>query len=457
MDEVDDGWDFSIHLNGRKGSLAVVERDGMIFDMRKSCQISLLGLLLLLSFNLIILGGCGPENDLPTRVPAAEAVVARPSATLQVVMASVDVPATFTVEPVQVTGHTNIQNGSQLPTLTPSATLVFPTKTATPTPTVTPTATATRYVSKLPDLPPTDELGPSKMGLHVVRNNDPAIMEFVRRSQPAVMKAVDDLGFLAEVKEVSPRTITVGRHGIDGQSYNGDPEEAAQKFVAKYLRIYQLNPAVDYWEGWNEPDPNYDNMIWYSRFEQERVKQMAKHGFRTAIGGFATGVPELDEFQLFLPAIDEAIRHGGVLTLHEYSAPDMTYLYGSPLPGYPAYPDRGSLTFRYRWFYREILEPAGMVIPLIITEAGIDGIIGNRPGPDGLGWVDFQSYWERQGIGKTGVEAFINQLGWYDAGVRQDGYVIGFTVFTAGGFGYWEKYNINSILPELSDYVVNQR
>lgn len=135
----------------------------------------------------------------------------------------------------------------------------------------------------------------------------------------------------------------------------------------------------------------------------------------------------------------------------------MLYLYGSPLPGYPAYADRGSLTFRYRWFYREILEPADMVIPLVISEAGIDGIIGNRPGPAGLGWKDFQTYWEEQGLGTTGIEAYINQLAWYDAGVRQDGYVIGFTIFTAGAISNWTSYDINPILPELANYVVSQR
>ena len=79
-------------------------------------------------------------------------------------------------------------------------------------------------------------------------------MEFVRRAQPAVMKSVDDLGFLAEVKAVSPRTITIGRISIDSQDYSGNPEEAAQRFVAENLEKYRLNPAVDYWEGWNEPD-----------------------------------------------------------------------------------------------------------------------------------------------------------------------------------------------------------
>jgi hypothetical protein len=98
-----------------------------------------------------------------------------------------------------------------------------------------------------------------------------------------------------------------------------------------------------------------------------------------------------------------------------------------------------------------------MLIPLVITEAGIDGIIGNRPGPGGFGWQDFQSYWVQRGFGEDGPQSFINQLAWYDAGVRQDGYVIGFTIFTAGGFGYWEKYDINPILPNLTNYAISQR
>jgi len=309
----------------------------------------------------------------------------------------------------------------------------------------------------MPDLPPSNELGPSKLGIHVIRNNDPAIMEFVRQAQPAVIKAVDDFGFLLEVREASPRTIIVGRHSLDNQTYGGDPERAARDFVSKYLEIYQLNPAVDYWEGWNEPDPNMENMAWYARFEQERVRQLANYGFKAAIGGFATGVPELHEFALFLPAIETAKEYNGILSLHEYGAPDMAYLYGDPLPGYPAYPDRGSLTFRYRWYYREYLEPSGLVIPLVISEAGIDGIIGDRPGPSGLGWSDFSSFWVQQGLGTDGVDAFINQLAWYDSGVRRDGYVIGFTVFTAGAIAQWESYNINRILPELASYVAGQR
>lgn len=336
----------------------------------------------------------------------------------------------------------------------PTSTPVPPT--ATPTPQSTPTPT--RYVSIIPyDLPPSEELGPSKMGLHVIQNNNPAIMDFVRQARPAVMKAVGDFGFLAEVKEASPRTITIGRFPASNQDIAGNPEEAARQFVAEQLSYYEQNPYVDYWEGWNEPDPNMESMSWYARFEQERVRQMAAHGYRAAVGGFSAGVPELDEFALFVPAIRTALEHNGILSLHEYAAPTMDYLYGDPLPGYPAYADRGSLTFRYRWFYREILEPNDLVIPLVISESGIDGIIGGRPGPDGLGWRDFQSYWQEQGRwGSSGVEAYINQLAWYDSGLRQDGYVIGFTIFTAGGGSRWTSYEVNDILPNLAGYAWSQ-
>ena len=111
----------------------------------------------------------------------------------------------------------------------------------------------------------------------------------------------------------------------------------------------------------------------------------------------------------------------------------------------------------YRWFYRDVLEPRGLVVPLVISEAGIDGILGNRPGPDGLGWQDFQSFWVAQGWGPDGQTAFLNQLQWVDNEARQDPYVIGYALFTAGGGRAWDSYELDSFLPRLAEYVVSQR
>jgi hypothetical protein len=408
-----------------------------------------------------LLGACVPETAVPTRAIAAVLPdTSTPTATIDPAL----VPPTWTPDPNSTAdaGGNFTEMTSLGPTFTPTETRFIPTNTPRPTRTNTPTATPlpttpTPYVSFIPDLPPSTDLGPSKMGLHVIRANDANIIEFVKQGKPSVIKALDNFGYLEEVKAASPRTIVVGRINYPKQDYAGSPEEAAQKFVADQLDQYLINTAVDYWEGWNEPDPNLNNMPWYTRFEQERVRLLAQYGLKAAVGGFSTGVPEMDEFALFIPAIETAIEYKGILTLHEYSAPDMTYLYGDPLPGYPAYPDRGSLTFRYRWYYREFLEPMGLVIPLVISEAGIDGIIGNRPGPDGRGWKDFQDYWVAQGWADNGVDAFINQLNWYDNGVREDGYVIGFTIFTAGGHGQWKRYDVNSILPQMIEYMRSQQ
>lgn len=378
------------------------------------------------------------------------------------------VPPTFTPPPPNATIDPRLNfgdNSPMRPTLTPSNTPIFPSRTPTPTPTHTPTNTPTQTpipsatpIGGVGGIPPYLQGDPnrSKLSIHVIANNDARIMEFVRQARPAVIKGVDDFGYLAEVERVSPNTIIVARRDEINQDYSGNPEEAARRYVQSQLRQYQLNPAVDFWEGWNEPDPGLDRMAWYARFEQERVRELARYGFRAAIGGFGAGVPELDEFALFIPAIETAMQYGGILTLHEYSAPLMTQGYGSALPGYPYHDDRGSLTFRYRWFYEELLIPRGLVIPLVISEAGIDGILGNRPGPQGKGWADFQEYAVSQGWGRTGVDAFINQLAWYDGGVRQDNYVLGFTVFTAGPVAQWGPYDIGPILPRMADYVRSQ-
>ena len=370
-------------------------------------------------------------------------------------------PASFTPSPTPILAptRTRLPTPSQFPTRTPHPT---PTRTLTPLPTPTPTATPTETplppspaptLIQLPAAPPQG----SKLGLHVIQNNSPLIMEFVRQARPAVIKAVGDLGWLSEVKTVSPETVTVGRLMADSQDLVGDPKEAARDFVAEQLPDYLLNPGVDYWEGWNEPDPDQD-MNWYAAFEAERVRLLSNYGFRAAVGGFSAGVPEYSQFFHFLPAVEAAMRHGGILSLHEYAAPTYDYLYGDPLPGLPTYPDRGPLALRYRWWYEDILIPRGTIVPLVISEAGIDGIVmsGERPGPTGLGWRDFVDYWEDLGLG-SGTEAYLNQLAWYDFQVQADSYVIGFTLFTAGGGSTWRSYEVNMILPDLTNYVAQTR
>ncbi len=362
----------------------------------------------------------------------------------------------------------------QTPTLTASVTqtkqvlvynLPFISDAATPTPVPTDTpdlATPKPTDTPLPTATPTPawpetmaEPGRSKLGLHVQTNRSPNIMEFVRRVKPRVMKGVDDLGFLAEVKQVSPQTVTIGRFSDVPQTMEGDPVQAARDLVNRYLERYREFPGVDYWEGLNEPVIS-GRMDWFAAFEAERVRYMAEFGLKCAVGAFSTGVPEYSEMAAFLPAIRAAKQYGGIFTLHEYDAPTLYRSVGSGLPDVAAVANRGALALRYRWWYEDFLIPNDLAIPLVISEVGIDGAVGNHPGPQGLGWQDFVDYWRAEGLDPDGATEYLKQLAWYDSEIQKDDYVIGATIFTVGSIGEnWRSFEILDMLRAIAFYLAS--
>jgi hypothetical protein len=289
-------------------------------------------------------------------------------------------------------------------------------------------------------------VGRSKLGLHVTRNSAPEIMDFVEVAQPAVLVGVGDLGWLAEAKELSPGTITLGRFEETAQTMTGDPVVRAQEFVVGHAARYLANPGVDYWLGWNEPGiATAWQMQWYAAFEAERARLMAGLGFKVAVGNFSTGTPEADVFASFLPAIETAKSLGGVLALHEYSAPTMMDGVGLAIPGHEAEVDGGSLTLRYRYWYEHYLAPARLVLPLVVTEAGIDGGVLPVQKPAVGGWRDVEAT-----SAGDGLSSYLGQISWYDDELRRDPYVIGFAVFNAGDAnGKWASFDVT---PELGAF-----
>jgi hypothetical protein len=296
-------------------------------------------------------------------------------------------------------------------------------------------------------------VGRSKLGLHVTRNSSPEIMAFVEVAQPAVLAGVGDLGWLADAKQVSPNTITLGRFEETDQSIGGDPITRAQEFVVGHAARYLANPGVDYWMGWNEPGiDSVWQMDWYASFEAERALLMAALGLQVAVGNFSTGTPEADEFAAFLPAIQAAKTYGGVLALHEYSAPTMMEGVGLAIPGHEAEADSGALTLRYRYWYEHYLAPAKLVVPLVITEAGIDGGVLRAQSIAVGGWRDIQAISEEQGLG-----SYLTQLSWYDDELRRDPYVIGFAIFNAGGAGgRWASFDVTNELGAIAEQVLEK-
>ncbi|KKL78326.1 hypothetical protein LCGC14_2025950, partial [marine sediment metagenome] len=268
----------------------------------------------------------------------------------------------------------------------------------------------------------------------------PESMLFIEQARPTVVKILDEVKIAQEVKEKSPQTLVVGRIWYDPWEKLGQgiPEDQAQEWWANVSEKILANPAVDYWEGYNEPvihDPELMN--WYALFEAERVRILADHGRRACIGNFSTGMPpaERDIWEAFYPAVAAAKAHGGVLGLHEYSAPDMYWLFDDAS-------GEGWLTGRYRKVYRQFLIPDNMVIPLVITECGIDGGVLGTPDDIGRGWKTYQS-----------ADAYVEQLKWYDGLLKEDGYVLGATIFSLEIPNWWD-FDIGGRVRELlTDYV----
>ncbi|MEK9163130.1 MAG: hypothetical protein AAB261_07480 [Chloroflexota bacterium] len=348
-----------------------------------------------------------------------------------------------------------------LPTATPPITPQPPTQVKPPTPTSAATQAAatstsakwnrgappiigpspTWSVSSFPTRAPAS--GGTKIGFHATLRGE-LTLDYVAKVKPPVMKGVDDIQFLKKVKAVSPNTITIGRYVVPQLNIGeGDAAKRAIDFVNEYLPKYREHKDyVDYWEGWNEVAfPNYE---WYAVFEATRACEMQKHGFKASIGNFSSGTPEPWQFEAFLPAIEAGIRCNAILGLHEYGAPTMYLWWAQGLPAsmghaaVAAYPDRGPLIGRYRYFYRDYLIPRNKVIPLVISETGIDGLVamGQRPGysnDEGPGWRGFATYWSKE-LKKDDAAAFYaEQLAWYDSLLRQDEYVLGATIFNVAG------------------------
>ena len=304
-------------------------------------------------------------------------------------------------------------------------------------------------------LMPGDAEGPTKVGLHVTRNASPAIMDYVETAYPPVVVAVGDLGWLAEAKDVSPDTITLARFNDGAQDMVGDPAEAARDFVAAHRDEYLNHPAVDYWLGWNEPNISMvEDAEWYAAFEAERANAMADLGLKVAIGNFSTGTPEADEFAAFLPAIEAAKAHDGILALHEYSAPAMWDGFGAEVPGMDGQSEFGALTLRYRFWYRYYLQPNDLVIPLVITETGIDGGVLSEAGGRLGGWRDFAATPDEDLeylYSPISADDYLDQISWYDDELRRDDYVWGCAVFNAGDDdGDWASFDVTDLLPELA-------
>ncbi len=389
----------------------------------------------------LLLAACGRNAPTPTPTPTPTPF---PQAA-----ALTSTPSPVATTPPTSEAHYPLVLNQHSPLATPTSAAL---DTATPTPQPPPpTPTPTPAATPFPPGPP------SKLGLFVGRN-DPQLFDLLKTGNVALVKTLEyDANFVAEIKAISPETLLVARYTpLPLPDFNNwDPITAARQFVDVLLPI-ATEPRrfanIDCWEAYNEPNPaTPEQMASLAAFEAERTRLLAEAGIRSCIGNFSTGQPPLELWPAFFPALEAAKAHGGYLALHEYSAPYMWFGSGPhQLQAGSDEGDEGWLTLRYRKVYRNILQPAGLDIPLVITETGVDGQVGNRPGPVGKGWQDFTDFWSGENQVSTLAEGFyVEQLAWYDAELVKDDYLKGAAIYALAGPQGWQSFEIGGVTKDI--------
>jgi hypothetical protein len=289
----------------------------------------------------------------------------------------------------------------------------------------------------------------SKLGIHGIRpNNAGAFVQqaIASGARLPVVKAVSDLGWLRGIKEASPETIIVGRvsgsfEGVSEHQLQGDLRQLAEDIMAHTTEKVQYHgDDVDYWEPTNESDPpGADNYRRFAEFHFYMMDIAEREGYKIGLFTFNAGTPEYDEMEAIVETgvFARAKQGGHILTLHEgvFGRDPVDRWYGGSLPGAPgSCPDRGALCFRYRWLYRDFLEPRNEVIPLVVSE------------------IVFGGGYSQDGISPAEV---VRRARWYDERAREDYYVLAFLPFTLGPTGGWSHQNYEWAYPALVDYMIS--
>ena len=284
----------------------------------------------------------------------------------------------------------------------------------------------------------------SKIGVHAIyANNVPAFSRELaaHAARFAVVKAVDDLGWLHEIKEIDPAIITLGRFtsGLEGCGGVERPEADLGDMADGLLELILRRGSehldiVDYWEVVNEPDPpgphGYRQL---ARLMIECMERAEGHGLKLALFGLNAGTPEWDEMVAMAETgVFARARQGGhILTLHEgtFDTHDPMAYWPDTIPGAPAVEGAGPLHFRYRFLYH-LLERREETIPLIVSE-----------------WYlgDEQS---------ASVETIVDAFTWYDSEMSKDYYAWAACPFTLGPTEGWGHTDYERVYPDLVDHMI---
>ena len=291
----------------------------------------------------------------------------------------------------------------------------------------------------------------SKLGIHGIRPD--GILGFVQNAVDggtrfSVVKAVDDLSYLAAVKDASLDSITVGRftHEHEGAGLVNDPNTNLEWYAGVIMDVIldkidhepELAGVVDYWEPINEPLGGGTSAAVYARLARLMIYCMDiadQHGLKLALFSFNAGTPEWVDMEAIVATgvVARAKAVGHILAAHEgvFGNDPIDRFFPGLIPGAPDIPNAGALCGRYCFLYH-LLKQRDEVVPLFISEFYAGGGYG-----DGADLNDI-----------------VQRMVWYDNLLRGDGYALGFAPFTLGPTSQWVNQNYEFAYPALVEYMI---
>ncbi len=198
-----------------------------------------------------------------------------------------------------------------------------------------------------------------------------------------------------------------------------DPLEYAREYFERWQRPWvSANRHVTYFEGPNEPSIGSAEMMRrYAAFEAERVCLLAGAGAKAAVGGFSVGNPHVWLMPDFQPALDAAVRYGGIFHDHEYS------------DGTPPTAQFQKRSFMGRFQHWLDQDPD---IFIAVTECGLDYVDSAKPWSE-MGWT---------------AEQYANHMWAYELELRRFPRVLAAFMFTYGDG--WPKFQLENA-PKFTD------
>jgi hypothetical protein len=279
----------------------------------------------------------------------------------------------------------------------------------------------------------------SKLGFHISLGNRRGFGDVLKRCAEAgspvpVVFAVDQ-DIWPDTEKFSPQTIVIFRHqprtppqkGLDAPlgTYHDDPVQSAGDWMNMVMPIWAKNKA-HYYAPINEQDAgDLAGYAWLNTFTLECLRIAEDNNFKLALYAFSSGNPRdgetdldrstlEDKWRELLPSLQKAKANQHILLLHEYGF--KFHLLRASAP---------NLALRYRRSYA-FLRQFNADPPLVISEASADA----------------------GGFKGVGLDAWLDDVKWYDSELMKDQQVIGCCLYQLGG-----DENFVDALPRLGDYI----